>query len=90
MERAEITTVTKALAKRDRGVEASIVKAELVDAVKACPPCGCKKLLSASSKGGRRRFRSTGAASGKSFNALTGTPLAGMHAPKISSPTHGT
>jgi transposase-like protein len=75
----ELTAVKKALAKRERGVEAELVEAEMVAAVKACPHCQSKALLSAGSKGGRRRFRCNDC--GKSFNGLTGTPLAGLHHP---------
>lgn len=43
-------------------------------AVESCPHCGCKKLLSADSKDGRKRFKCSNCK--KSFNALTKPPFA--------------
>jgi transposase-like protein len=76
---AELTAIKKALAKRERSVEAQIVEAEMAEAVKACPHCGGKNLKSAGSKGGRKRFKCK--ACGKTFNGFTGTPLSGLHNP---------
>lgn len=75
----EISTVRKALAKREKKVETQIVEAEMAEAVKECPHCGCKELKSAGSKGGRKRFKCK--ACSKTFNGFTGTPLAGLHTP---------
>ena len=76
---AELSTVKKALAKREKRVETQIVEAEMADAVKECPHCGSKDLKSAGSKGGRKRFKYKGCT--KTFNGFTGTPLAGLHTP---------
>lgn len=78
---ADLGTVKKALSKRERKVEAGIVENEMAEAVKACPHCGHKKLRSAGSKGGRKRFKCLSPACGKTFNGFTGTPLAGLHNP---------
>lgn len=76
---AELSTVKKALARRERRVETQIVEADMAEAVKECPHCGCKDLKSAGSKGGRKRFKCR--ACSKTFNGFTGTPLAGLHNP---------
>lgn len=78
---ADLGAIKKAVSKRERKVEAAIVENEMAEAVKACPHCGHKKLRSAGSKGGRKRFKCLSTACGKTFNGLTGTPLAGLHSP---------
>lgn len=78
---ADLGAVKKAVSKRERKVEAAIVENEMAEAVKACPHCGHKKLRSAGSKGGRKRFKCLSPACGKTFNGFTGTPLAGLHNP---------
>jgi transposase-like protein len=62
------------LAERHRQIESSIVLRELSEAVNSCPRCAGKAVTKAGSKGGRKRFVCKGC--GKSFNVLTGTPLA--------------
>jgi len=76
---AELSTVKKALARRERRVETQLVEAQMAEAVKECPHCGCKDLKNAGSKGGRKRFKCK--ACSKTFNGFTGTPLAGLHNP---------
>jgi transposase-like protein len=85
----ELNRVKKAVAKRERGVEAHIVETEMAESVKACPHCGHKRLKNAGNKGGRKRFKCLNAAlkpdgtkeCGRTFNGFTGTPLAGLHSP---------
>lgn len=78
---ADLDAVKKSVSKRERKVEAAIVENEMAEAVKACPHCGHKKLRSAGSKGGRKRFKCLNLSCGKTFNGFTGTPLSGLHNP---------
>jgi transposase-like protein len=88
---SELNRVKKAVAKRERGVEADIVETEMAESVKVCPHCGHKELRSAGSKGGRKRFRCINPAltpdgtkvCGRTFNGFTGTPLSGLHKPEL-------
>ncbi len=73
----ELSAVRKAVARREGKVQAEVVETEMVEAVRECPHCGGKKLKSAGSKGGRKRFKCRACA--KTFNGFTGTPLAGLH-----------
>lgn len=77
----ELSTVRKALDRRENRVEADVFEADMAEAVKACPHCRHRKLKSAGSKGGRKRFKCVGCS--KTFNAFTGTPLAGLHKPDV-------
>lgn len=72
----EISKVKKVLARREGRVEGSVVLQEKEESVEACPHCGSKDIAKAGSKGGRRRYKCKAEGCGKSFNALTGTPLA--------------
>lgn len=49
---------------------------ELTKAVECCPHCGSMNIAKAGSKDGRKRFKCKESQCRKSFNALTGTPLA--------------
>ena len=58
--------------------DASIAAIELrVGADRACPHCGTAGAVSRGMARGLRRYRCKGC--GKSFNAVTGTPLSGLH-----------
>lgn len=87
---AEISTVKKALARQEHRVETDLVETEMAESVKACPHCRHRKVKNAGSKGGRKRFKCLNPSlnedgtkvCGKTFNAFTGTPLAGLHNPE--------
>lgn len=71
----ECMEAKKVLKEREKQVETSVVMKELADAVVCCPHCGSMSIAKAGSKDGRKRFKCKEALCGKSFNALTGTPL---------------
>ena len=56
-----------------RAAVAAVIEADL-DAHRCCPHCGHDKVVCSGKADGLQRFRCKGC--GKSFNALTGTPLA--------------
>ncbi len=56
-----------------RAAVAAVIEADL-DAHRGCPHCGHEKVVCSGKADGLQRFRCKGC--GKSFNALTGTPLA--------------
>lgn len=70
----ECSAARKAIGEREGKVEGSVLVRKMTDSVSECPHCGCDELAKAGSKDGRRRFRCK--ACFKSFNALTGTPIA--------------
>ena len=74
---SELGTIKDVVERRERAVEAEIIETEMAGHVRECPHCHCTELKSAGSKNGRKRFRCKSC--GKSFNGLTGTPLAGLH-----------
>jgi len=73
----ELATIKDVVDRRERTVEAEIIETEMAGHIKGCPHCHSHELNSAGSKNGRKRFRCKSC--GKSFNGLTGTPLAGLH-----------
>ena len=80
----ECLDIKKVLRERENQVVSSVVMKEITDGVDSCPHCGSKKIAKAGSKDGRKRFKCKNDKTnedgslvcGKSFNALTGTPLA--------------
>lgn len=74
----ECVKVQQVLQGRERSLHSNVAIAEAEAAVDRCPHCGSRDIAKAGSKGGRRRFKCKAAGCGKSFNALTGTPLAGL------------
>lgn len=77
----ELAAVRRAVERREKAVEKSLVESEMVQSVKSCPHCGGGQIVGCGSKGGRRRFKCKAGGCGKTFNAFTGTALAGLHAP---------
>lgn len=77
---SELLALKDEIERRESAVEAEIVEATMIGAVRACPHCKGKQLKSAGSKDGRKRFRCKDC--GKSFNGFTGTPLAKLHFPE--------
>ena len=73
---AECLEVKTVLRIREGQVESSLVMREAENAIKACPHCGSMHFAKAGSKDGRPRFKCKSKDCSKSFNALTGTPLA--------------
>jgi len=71
---SECIEVKKALRSREQNVEGSLLLREAEVAIKSCPHCDCETLIKAGVVDGRQRFRCK--ACRKTFNALTGTPLA--------------
>jgi transposase-like protein len=79
-----ITYAKKLIAKREESVETAVMAQETDDSVKECPRCGCKEIAKWGYANGKRRFKCLNEgktedgskACGKTFNALTGTPLA--------------
>lgn len=83
----EIATVQKAVSTREGQVEGAVVVRERVAAIDRCPRCG-GKAIRWGQKGGMPRFKCRNEAAdpetgekacGRTFNALTGTPLARLH-----------
>lgn len=72
----ECLEAKRVLKEREKQVESSVVMRELADAVDCCPHCGSESIAKAGSKDGRKRFKCKEPQCGKTFNALTGTPLA--------------
>jgi len=62
---------------RERVMESEIFDSEMSGYIKECPHCRSKEFTKAGCQTGRRRYRCKSC--GKYFNALTGTPLAGLH-----------
>jgi len=72
----ECLEAQQVLNERERQLEAFVLVKELTEAVSCCPHCKSQAISKAGSKGGRKRFKCD--ACHVSFNALTGTPLAGL------------
>jgi transposase-like protein len=72
----ECQRAKEAINNREAQVESSVVAEEITAAMTKCPLCGHTRIAKAGSKGGRKRFKCKSPACGKTFNALTGTPLA--------------
>jgi transposase-like protein len=70
----ECLEVKAVLRIREQQVQSSLVMREAENAIKACPHCDCADIAKAGCKDGRQRFRCKACC--KTFNALTGTPLA--------------
>ena len=82
----ELSDIQKAIQNREGQVECSLVVRERSATIKNCPHCGFKA-SKWGAKDGVPRFKCGNLAKdpmgvkrcGKTFNALTGTPLAGLH-----------
>ena len=74
---SELATIKEAVDRRERVVDSEIFDAEVSGYVKECPHCHSKEFAKAGSHNGRKRYLCKSC--GKTFNALTGTPLAGLH-----------
>ncbi len=73
---SEIGKVKKAVANREGRVEGSVVLQDREENLGFCPHCKTNEIAKAGSKDGRKRFKCKNPACGRTFNALTGTPLA--------------
>lgn len=71
---AECIEAKKALRGLEQKVQGSLVLREAEAAIKACPYCDCGHLTKSGMRDGRQRFKCKACL--KTFNALTGTPLA--------------
>jgi len=74
---SELATIKDVVERRERVVDSEIFDSEMSGYVKECPHCRSKEFTKAGSHKGRKRYLCKSC--GKSFNALTGTPLAGLH-----------
>ena len=74
MSAEECLEVKAVLRIREQQVQSSLVMREAEQAIKACPRCGSLHFAKAGNKDGRQRFKCK--ACFKTFNALTGTPMA--------------
>jgi len=74
---SELAAIKDVVERRERVVDAEVFDAEMSGYIKECPHCRHKEFAKAGSKNGRKRYRCKSC--GRSFNALTGTPLAGLH-----------
>jgi transposase-like protein len=72
----EILPLKKALKDRENQVESSIVLEKKTDSIKACPHCGSIRIGGHGTMNGHKRFKCKEKQCGKTFNALTNTPLA--------------
>ena len=74
-------TQRKALAAELSAVESKAASIEMIESQAlerpVCPHCGALRVVKNGSAHGLQRFKCCGC--GKTFNALTGTPLAGLH-----------
>lgn len=81
-----ITTILKAVEKRESQIEGSLVFEERANAIEHCPRCGHQS-VKWGTRNGVPRFKCKNSAvevdgsrvCGKTFTALTGTPLARLH-----------
>lgn len=71
---SECIEAKKALRGREQEVQGSLVLREAEEAIKTCPYCDCEHFTKSGVRDGRQRFKCK--ACSKTFNALTGTPLA--------------
>jgi len=71
---SECIEAKKALRGREQKVQGSLVLREAEQAIKTCPFCDCEHFTKSGVRDGRQRFKCK--ACSKTFNALTGTPLA--------------
>ena len=78
----EIETVKKALSVREGQVVKSAVEQARMASVRACPHCGSVRFVKDGHANGRQRFRCRETGCARTFNALTGTPLARLHMPE--------
>lgn len=78
----EVETVKKALSVREGQVVKSAVEQARMASVKACPHCGSIRFVKDGHANGRQRFRCRESGCEKTFNAMTGTPLARLHMPE--------
>ena len=78
----EIETVKKALTVREGQVVKSAVEQARMASVRACPHCGSVRFVKDGHANGRQRFRCRETGCARTFNALTGTPLARLHMPE--------
>lgn len=72
----DLLAVMPEMRKVEQSVESTLVIREAEAAVKSCPHCQGKHLAKAGHKDGKQRFLCKNPACKKTFNALTGTPLA--------------
>ncbi len=72
----DLLSAKDVIAKRSRDVECSLVIKEAEKAMSSCPHCGHDKFSKFGTKDGRQRFRCKSPDCMKTFNALTGTPVA--------------
>ena len=77
----ELSAIKRAVERREKVVERSIVESEMVKSVCSCPHCNGTAIVGCGSKGGRKRFKCKTAGCGRTFNAFTGTALARLHTP---------
>lgn len=75
----EIEKVKQALSAREGQVVRDTVECERLAKVTACPHCGSLRFAKDGHANGRQRFRCKEQECGRTFNALTGTPLARLH-----------
>jgi transposase-like protein len=78
----EIEKVKKALSAREGQVVKDSLEWERLANVKACPHCGSLRFSKDGHANGRQRFRCKEQKCKRTFNALTGTPLARLHMPE--------
>lgn len=78
----EVETVKKALSVREGQVVKSAVEQARMASVKACPHCGSIRFVKDGHANGRQRFRCRESGCERTFNAMTGTPLARLHMPE--------
>lgn len=78
----EIEQVKRVLSAREGQVVKAVVERERMANVKACPHCGGLRFVKDGHANGRQRFRCRESGCEKTFNALTGTPLAHLHMPE--------
>jgi transposase-like protein len=74
---SELAAIKDAVDRRERIVDSEIFDVEMSGYVKECPHCHSKDFVKAGSHNGSKRYLCKSC--GKTFNALTGTPLAGLH-----------
>ena len=78
----EIEKVKKVLSAREGLVVKSDVERERMASVRACPHCGGLRFTKDGRANGRQRFRCRESGCEKTFNAMTGTPLARLYMPE--------
>lgn len=72
----DLLAVMPEMRKVEQSVESTLVIREAEAAVKSCPHCQGERIAKAGHKDGKQRFLCKNPSCKKTFNALTGTPLA--------------